>query len=883
MKPLFFLTTMMCSTQLFSQTLQGKIFDSYNHSPVFGATISLSGKSTSSDMNGRFSIDCSKQGVLTITNPGYEPYSKFIKNCNEYVNISLKKNNSLNGIILDAKSKIPLENVSVYIPDLKAGAISNKEGFFIIKNIPSGDYLVEASLVGFTTVAKNITINGTGKVNFNLNAYSAVLPTVIQTGTLGSIQNQKSPLQVGVLSKPDLLQNSYTNIIEALARVPGVSAITVGQSIAKPVIRGLGYNRVVVMNDGIRQEGQQWFDEFGIEIDENTIDNVEVLKGPASLRYGSDAIAGVVNFIGPKILPEGNIQVNLLSEYQTNNGLYNNSINFAGNQKGFIWNLRYSNKMAHDYKNKYDGYVWNSGMAENDFKAILGFDKKWGYSHLTLSAFDLKLGVVEGARDSATGLFTQHFLDSNGEDSMGIAPSSDFKRYNYFPIIHQHIRHYKTVLDNNFIIGKSQLQIRLGLQQNYRQEANDIMAGNIYNNYFFLQTFNYDAQFIMPEKNKWQFSTGVNGMAQNSQDRGMVFLIPEYNSFDFGVFSLAKKTIKKFTISGGLRFDTRHLQTKDLFVNAYGERVSKTSPDAANQFTAFTSNFSGLSGSIGGAYDFSKNIYGKLNFSKGFRAPSISESGANGIHDGTPFFEIGDPNLKAESSLQIDATIGITTNNFTAEINIFRNQVNNYIFPEKLASVFGGDSLRTDVAAHLEGPAFKYIAGNAVLSGGEIIVDLHPNSVPWIHFENSFSTVSSIQRHQPDSTKYLPYTPPGKLESKLSFTFKKVASFLQNTYAFIGVDNFFEQKKIYYKYGNETVTPGYTLVNAGIGSDIFAGKIKVFSLYISGNNLADKASQTNMSRLKYADINNKTGRIGVFNMGRNFTFKIIIPINIKKH
>src|SRR5205085_10157474 len=176
--------------------------------------------------------------------------------------------------------------------------------------------------------------------------------------------------------------------------------------------------------------------------------------GTSSLSYGSDAMAGVINFLAPAPLPEGTVKGSILANYQTNNGLYAGSFNLAGNQKGFIWDLQYTNKMAHNYKNKYDGYVWNSGYGENDFKAILGLNKKWGYSHLRLSLFDLKLGIIEGARDETTGAFTSHYLDSNDEDSLGLTPSGKDKKYNYYPIIHQHVRHYKAVLDNNFILGQ---------------------------------------------------------------------------------------------------------------------------------------------------------------------------------------------------------------------------------------------------------------------------------------------------------------------------------------------------------------------------------------------------------------------------------------------
>ena len=153
------------------------------------------------------------------------------------------------------------------------------------------------------------------------------------------------------------------------------------------------------------REGQQWGDEHGIEIDEYSVNRVEILKGPASLSYGSDAMAGVINMLPAPTLPEGTIQGNVLANYQSNNGLLGGSLNFAGNQKGFIWDVRYSNKMAHAYQNKYDGYVFNSGYKENTFGGIIGLNKSWGYSHLHFSVYDLTPGIVEGERDSASGQF----------------------------------------------------------------------------------------------------------------------------------------------------------------------------------------------------------------------------------------------------------------------------------------------------------------------------------------------------------------------------------------------------------------------------------------------------------------------------------------------
>ncbi|MGZ4034184.1 MAG: TonB-dependent receptor [Bacteroidia bacterium] len=792
--------------------------------------------------------------------------------------------NEITGKVKDGKDSTALNSVSIYIPDLKLTAITNSDGTYSIKNIPNGTFLIQVTLVGYATQVREVNIKESAKVDFTLNRSSKELSEVIVTGVSSATEQQSNPIPVNVVTHNDILQNGSTNIIDAISISPGVSEMTLGPNISKPFIRGLGYNRVITANDGVRQEGQQWFDEFGEEIDEYSVDKVEILKGPASLSYGSDAMAGVINMIAAPPLQEGQIKGNILANYQTNNGLIAGSANLAGNIKGFIWDVRYSNKMAHCYQNKYDGYVANSGYSESNLKAMVGVNRKWGYSHLTVSSFDMKLGIIEGARDSATGKFQQHFLVPGPGDSLGIAPESGFTKYNNFPVIHQHVRHYKAVLDNSFALGDGRLNVRVGLQQNYRQEANDITYDG-FNNYFFLQTLNYDVRYVLPEKNHFELSIGANGMQQNSEDRGTAFVLPEYSLFDIGAFVIAKKTFNKLSVSGGLRYDTRTLKGKDLYVDSAGVRQPGPTSTTLTEFSAYSSNFSGFSGSLGLTYDFTKSIYGKLNIARGYRAPSAQESGSNGIHDGTPFFEIGDHNLKAESSLEVDGTLGANAEDISIEGNVFMNQINNYIFAEKLASVFGGDSMRSDPALPPDvgtGPAFKYVQGNAMLTGGEVILDIHPHKLSWLHFENSFSMVNAIQKNQPDSTKYLPYTPPNKYRSELKFVFRKAGNSFKNTFVKFGIDYYFEQDHFYKKFGNETVTPAYTLFNAGIGTDVCSKTRTLFSVYIYGSNLGDVAYQSSMSRLKYTDPNNVTGRIGVYNMGRSISFKLLIPIDIKK-
>jgi len=787
--------------------------------------------------------------------------------------------NILSGKIIDGKDLKPLNGASVYIPDIKIGSVTRADGTYEIKDIPSGTYLLEISYLGYLSQSREITINENENANFELEQSSIEMQEVVVTGVPTATEQQSNPVPVSVVGQNSFLEKNSNNIIDALKNSPGVSEITEGPAISKPVIRGLGYNRVVVVNDGIRQEGQQFGDEFGIEVDPYTVYKVEIMRGPASLSYGSDAMAGVINMLSFPTLPEGQIRGNLITNYQTNNGLYAGSAYIAGNNNEITWDARYTYLNSHAYQDKYDGYVFNSGFGESNFKGGIGINRGWGYSRLIFSSFDLKLGIVEGGRDSATGQFTKHVLASDGSDSAAIVSNSDLTTYSHDMIIHQHVRHYKAVLDNSVAIGDGRLGARFGFQQNNRQEANDATLGNIYNIYYFLNTFTYDVQYVLPEKNKFEFSFGANGMQQTSLNKGLIFLVPEYHLFDVGIFAIGKKTFDKLSVAGGLRFDNRALHGDDLYLDSSGVKLNGPEPNSVHRFTAYGSNFPGVSGSIGATYDFSGSIYGKINLSRGFRAPNIAESGSNGIHDGTPFYEIGDPNLKPETSLQIDFTLGYNSNDITAELTAFDNNIDNYIFPVKLASVFGGDSISTDVMANMSGPTFKYVSGNAVISGAEATFNIHPQEAQWFHFDNTFSMLSAIQKNQPDSTKYLPYTPPYKFSSGIEFNAKKLFGVFMNSYFRVDVEHYFEQNKIYYKFGNETVTPAYTLLNAGVGTEVISNGKIIFSVYLYGSNILDEAYQSNMSRLKYSDPDNATGRIGVYEMGRNISFKVKVPID----
>ncbi|HPG09660.1 MAG TPA: TonB-dependent receptor [Saprospiraceae bacterium] len=780
---------------------------------------------------------------------------------------------TLQGKVTDKATGEGLPGVEIYFPDLKKGTTTDIDGIYTIENLPVTKALIQVSFIGYKLIAETIDLATTTTKDFMLEEAVMELNEVVVTGLSKSAEKRRTPTPITTISTAELRALNASNIIDAIASRPGIDQVTTGPGISKPVIRGLGFNRVVVVNDGIRQEGQQWGDEHGIEIDEYGVNRVEILKGPASLAFGSDAMAGVINFLPAPTLPKGKISGSVLANYQTNAGLIGGSADLAGNINDYIWDVRYSGKESHAYQNAYDGYVFNSGFKENNLSGILGVIKSWGYSNIHFSVYDMMPGIVEGERDSASGQFIKP-VAIGGEEGEAIATEDDFRSYTP-QVPFQKIHHYKAVSNSSFVLGNGSLKTILGWQQNRRQEYGEILTPDEYGLYFFLNTVNYDIRYNLPELNKWNISVGANGMYQKSQNKGTEFLIPDYHLFDFGIFALARKSFEKLDVSGGLRFDTRQEKADALYLDAFGERTDHPDGDSFLQFSDIDAQFQGFSGSIGATYQFSEQVFAKLNLSKGFRTPNIAEISANGVHEGTVNYIIGVPTLKAESSWQWDFALGVNSHYITAELDLFSNKINNYIYLEKLSRSMGGDSLTDGYAT------YKYTSGDAHLYGGELSIDVHPAPIDWLHFENGFSWVRAVQADQPDSTRNLPFTPAPKLTSELKANVKKIGKNLVNGFFMIGVDNYFRQDHFYSAYGTETATPGYTLLNVGLGADFVSNNRTLFSLFINANNLTDVAYQNHLSRLKYEAVNNVTGRMGVYNMGRNVSVKLVVPIQVK--
>jgi iron complex outermembrane receptor protein len=791
--------------------------------------------------------------------------------------------NKLTGKITDQKTGEAITGATIYIPELKTGDITDKNGIYNINKLPNITVNIQVSFIGYESVTKKVDLSTFTSMDFELEQAITEMNEIVVTGTSRATEITRSPIPMITLGLKELQQNLNTNIIDAISKLPGVSAVTTGPNVSKPFIHGLGYNRVLTLFDGVRMEGQQWGDEHGIEVDENAVDRIEIVKGPASLTYGSDALAGVINLLPASAFHLDTIQGHIETSYQSNNGMYNLSAALNGNRNGIVWGGVISHKQAKDYQNKYDGRVYGTAFNESDFLGFIGLNKPWGYSHLNLMLFNDLQEIPDGSRDSLTRKFTKQITEA--DTFRPVVPESELNSYKITDL-HQHVEHLTIYSTSNFILGKNKLGLILGYQQSTRQEYSHPQYLNIPGLDLDLKTITYDLKYSIPGSEGLETTIGINGMHQWNTNRGTEFLIPDYHLFDFGPFIMVAKTINKLELSAGVRYDTRIFRNDQMFTSRNPETgfdMQVTIPDTVNAdhpFYSFHHTFSGISGSLGATYNLSKKILLKSNIARGFRSPNIFEISANGVHTGSQIFQIGNKDFKPEFSIQEDIGISYRSDHISGDFDIFNNNISNYIFNQKLLNHTGQDSV-----VIRGNQTFKFQQSEAQLYGWEINVDVHP--FDWLHFENSLSVIYALNRggkgiQVTNSSRYLPFIPPLHLTSELRANYKSSLKHISSAFLKVGMEYYGSQNRVYSAYNTETPTSGYVLFNAGAGADIknISGKV-IASINILGNNIFDVAYQSHLSRLKYFEEypNNPTGRSGIYNMGRNISFKLIVPLN----
>ena len=789
---------------------------------------------------------------------------------------------SIKGMIKDAKGAA-VPGAVIQIPDLKIGTTSDTDGSYELSGFSQGKYLLQITSLSFATKTSTINITADTRQDFVLSESVIERQEVVVTGQSKATEIRRSPVPLIAINSQYLKENLSTNAIDAIAKIPGVTAVTTGPNVSKPFIRGLGYNRVLTLYNGMRQEGQQWGDEHGIEIDEFNTERIEVVKGPASLTYGSDALAGVVNLIPTSPAPPGKTIGNVTTEYQSNNGLFGGSIFASGNKRGMYWTGRLSHKEAANYQDAIDGRVYATGFKETDASAGIGITKNWGYSHLDVSIFNDQQGVPDGSRDSLTRRFTRQITEI--DSAREIVSDADLKSY-HLPTLHQLVQHYRVQSSSSFHIGEGRLALTLGYQRNVRREYSHPENADIPGLYLQLNTGTYDVKYFFPDFKGYEITAGINGMYQvNDPLSGTEFIIPAYHQFDIGPFAMVKKNLGNLDLSGGIRYDSRTFYNDALYtapdaMTGFDKPTDATDPVATAVFSDYKKSFGGLSFSIGGTYRISKALSLKANVARGFRAPNIAEISANGVHPGTNIYQLGNTDFKPEFSLQEDVGFDVVTKHLSLSVSFFNNTITNYIYNQKVLGANGADSIIIP-----GNETFQFRAAKAQLYGFEAELDIHPHPLDWLHFKNAISYVRGLNKGSgnselPAAEKHLPFIPPLHGYSELRAEIKTSSARLKNLFAKVQLEYWADQNETYTAFNTETRTPGYNLLNAALGVDLVNKKgLTLFSLGVFGNNLTDVAYQSHLSRLKYfEDYPGDPRGHGIYNMGRNVGLRLNVPL-----
>ena len=796
-------------------------------------------------------------------------------------------------------NKIPIIYANVSLDSIELGATTDSIGFYSIKDIPAGTYTIMVSNMGNEAQSKRISITKGQHItlDFYLNRIASNLNEFVVTGVSKATLIRENPLAMETISPKQIDQTIDNNLIDAIAKnAPGFDAVKTGPNVSKPFINGLGYNRVLTLYDGMRVETQQWGDEHGVPIDDYIIEKAEVIKGPASLMYGSDAIAGVLSLF-PTIPHDTDKVVHgrILSEYQTNNGLIGNGMQLTYANARWSYALRYAERIARSYTDPVDGRVYNTGFKMENASAFMGYNGANGYSHINCTFYDNRQGIPDGSRDSLTRKFTYQIYETQGEnvvqpliDNIKDRPVVSDAMLNSYTLspLSQRIQDYRLYSDNFYKFGGSDIKVFLGAEQNIRREYDHPTDPDQAGEYIVLNTFNYGLKFNAPTFLNIEPAFGLNGMYQtNSNQNATDFPIPAYHLFDLGGYGYAKWKYEKWTIAGGIRYDHRNENGDEMYIKpnpltGYYEQVPLSdSSGGIRQFAAFQLHFQGISGSLGMTYRLNDNLNLKANIARGYRSPNITEIASNGLDPGAHIVYEGNLNFVPEFSLQEDVGINGEFKDCSFGISVFNNYIQNYIYESQEVDKNGNP-----VVIVPGNKTFQFQQTNAQLYGINATLNFNPGKLKGFHFNNAFSLVYGYNRNPEFSNagvygEYLPFIPPARILSSMSYDFltnKKTITMLTLK---AETDADLAQNRYLGLYNTETPTAGYTLFNTSIHADINYTKKHVLQAEISINNILNTAYQSHLSRLQYFEYYKQSanGHLGIYNMGRNICGRVIVP------
>jgi len=643
-----------------------------------------------------------------------------------------------------------------------------------------------------------------------------VLKEVVVSGIRTSLVKETS-FNIQSLPVAKIRQSGALNVSDALSKLPGISQLTTGPAISKPVIRGLYGNRVLAVLSGLKFDNQQWQDEHGLGLNDVGIDRIEVIRGPASLLYGSEAIGGILNIIeeAPNKPGEKNGDVNVGLFSNTYGLSVDGGISSATEKKN--WGIRVGLNSNADYSDGDNNRIRNSRFAGYYLKGTYGFIKnKWTSSNHFMSSLD-NFGFITADNSNSflyDGRWSRSMKGPHHTVFLNILSSQ-----------------------NKISLKKSSLDVNAGFQSNLRLEDE---GGNHISLNMLLSTFLWHIMWNKQLNANTELVLSNNSQFENNTNYGSRIIIPDANTTESGFSAFIKSKKKKLVFETGIGFSVRNIHTF--------ETPGVNTPDKA--IAPFNKTLPSLNGSVGFAWNPANNWNLKTNIGTGFRSGNLAELSSDGLHEGTLRYEIGDPNLKIEQNINSEVSVNYSSRYFQFSVAAYLNHFLDYIY---LAPT-GTQYLGFDV--------FRYKQFNANLYGSESMLAINFPFYERLRFETNFSTVTG---NLSDGT-YLPFIPPPKWTQQLQLKCKQGKRLNNVSFLVITEEHFVQDHPAEF----ETPTSAYWLLNAGINGN-WKTKRRTFIFSITGNNLLNRNYYDHLSRFK---------EYGIHNIGRNIIVHLNIPFNI---
>ncbi|MDO9553897.1 TonB-dependent receptor [Rhodonellum sp.] len=737
---------------------------------------------------------------------------------------------TIRGKVIHAENNEPIEGAYIWIKEIDRGAISDYNGNFRILNLCTGNYTVSVQYLGHSDYKESIVVTSNSNFTFRLEAEDITLEGVDIHGHQDAVITTSS---VSSIRGAELRIARGETLGETLGRIPGVSSYSTGANISKPVIQGLHSNRIMILNNGIRLEGQQWGTEHAPEIDAFIAKEIAVVKGAETVRFGPEAMGGVI-LINPAPIPTKAGFAGELDLVGASNGrMVNTSVTISGGSKkwqGLGYRVQSSSKMAGNIQSP-DYYQDNTGVRELNFSGALGYSNNKLGTELYFSHFQTSLGILSDAH-------TGNLSDLNGIIENG-RPFRDSEFTYQIGNPKQQVDHQLLKLKSHYHLGNgSKLNLQYGFQRNHRREF-DRRRGELNERASLdLELFSntLDISFTHMTRKKWNGSVGLNLIQQansNVPGTGVVPLIPNYDMKNVGIFVIEKYTSGPLEIEGGLRYDFRQVKSARIQNGELDDREFEF-----QNFSAF----------LGGVYALSRSLTFNSNLGSAWRPPNINEQFSQGLHHGLAAIEIGNPDFVSEQSYKWVNTLNFVDNNLRMELTGFANRINNYIYLSPSQEQFV--SLRGSFAI------FEYLQTDANLWGGDLSVNYTLTPVLELYSKGSIVRAKNIKENN-----FLPFISSDRLETGIILNMPTKDG-VSNTKFTLGNLMVAKQTRVP-DFDLAPAPPGYFLWNAAFQTS-FKISDKTLNLGFQAKNIFNTSYKDYMNRFRYF----------THDIGRNFLLKL---------